>query len=87
MATFFAGHWFVLALLFVVLICAVGQALAFDALLKYEYKFCRDQWEADGSLPGLFWMCLTPQTWSPLTSGRSPWSGGGYSLRQNGYLE
>ena len=55
MAAFIAQHWLVLVLLFALLSCVLGAALSFDALLKYEYKFCRDQWEADGSLPGAFW--------------------------------
>ena len=55
MGAFISHHWIAFALLFVVLICALGATFASDALLKYEYKFCRDQWEADGSLPGLFW--------------------------------
>jgi hypothetical protein len=55
MSAFVEQHWIILLLLFVLLCCVLGATLSFDALLKYQYKFCRDQWEADGSLPGAFW--------------------------------
>ena len=55
MSAFVAQHWLMLGLLFVLVCCALGAQLNLDALLRYEYKFCRDQWEADGALPGAFW--------------------------------
>ena len=55
MAVIHAHQWVQLGFLFVLLLLVLGQALLYDALLKYEYKFCRDAWEADGSLPGVFW--------------------------------
>jgi len=55
MAAITAHQWVVLSLLLLLAALVLGQALLYDALLKYEYKFCRDAWEADGSLPGVFW--------------------------------
>jgi len=55
MATINTHHWVFLVLLLLLVVSVLSQALFSDGLLKYEYKFCRDAWEADGSLPGLFW--------------------------------
>jgi hypothetical protein len=55
MAVINTHQWVALALLVLLVVSVLSQALLSDALLKYEYKFCRDAWEADGSLPGLFW--------------------------------
>src|SRR4051812_11482001 len=42
-------------LVLIVLGFGIAGALLADSLLLYEYKYCRDQWEEDGSPSGVFW--------------------------------
>jgi len=62
MSAFVAAHWIFLSLLFVTILSAMWGAVLFDALLKYECKFCRDSGKQMGACQATFGLCPMRQT-------------------------